>query len=251
MFNTKYIRNQEKVKTRAIAKILSAQQELFCTMLEKEEKDFGDDVVDSFISETESEIPNYLVETMPTIMNKAANEKKKQYKQIPDTYNLSFDIETSPASQYINDLEELQLSQKQWSINKTTNDELRRIIAQGIDDGFAYGWIAKKIRETNPFVFSRARAELIAVQEVGQAYWFANYQPMLDMNKDYGFIFEKLWVTSHDEKVRETHRENEEMGWIWMDEEFVTGDQYAPSKQFRCRCYMKDRISDLKKFAKN
>lgn len=246
MFNAQYIRNQEKVKTRAINAILSKQKELFCSMLENETKDFADDVVDSFINETESDIPNYLVEILPTIMNKAVSEKKKDYKEIPDTYNLSFDIETSPASQYIKDLKELHLSQRDWSISKTTNDELRRIIAQWIDDWFAYWGIAKKIRETDPFVFSKARAELIAVQEVGQAYWFANYQPMLDMSEEYWYVFEKLWVTSHDEKVRQTHKDNEAMGWIPMDKEFITWDMFAPSKDFRCRCYMKDKIVDLK-----
>lgn len=246
MFNIQYIRNQEKIKTRAIAKILSEQQSLFCSMLENEKKDFIDDVVNNLIDETKSEIPNYLVETLPTIMNKALSEKKNQYKQIPDNYNLSFDIETSPASEYIRNLEELHLSQRDWSINKTTNDELRRIIAQWIDDWFAYWWIAKQIKETNPFVFSKARANLIAVQEVWQAYWFANYQPMLDMNEQYWFIFEKLWVTNHDGKVRATHLENEGMWWIPMDKEFVTWDMYAPSHDFRCRCYMKDKVVDLK-----
>ena len=197
MFNIQYIRNQEKVKERAIVKILSEQQSLFCSKLDKENKDLADDIVDSFINETESEIPNYFVEALPTIMNKAVNEKKKEYKQLPWSYSLSFDVETSPASEYIRNLEELHLSQRDGSINKTTNDELRRIIADWIDEGLSYGQIAKQIRETAPFVFSRSRAKLIAVQEVGQAYWFGDYQPLLDMNKDYGFEFEKLWVTSN------------------------------------------------------
>jgi hypothetical protein len=140
------------------------------------------------------------------------------------------------------------LSQKQGSINKTTNDELRNIIASWIDEWYSYGQIAKQIRETDPFVFSKKRANLIAVQEVWQAYWFANFQPLKDMNEQYWFVFEKLWVTSHDPKVRKTHKENEAMGWIWIDELFITWDEYAPSKDFRCRCYMKDRIVDLKKY---
>ena len=35
-----------------------------------------------------------------------------------------------------------------------------------------------------------------------------------------GYEFEKKWLTSHDPKVRETHRHNEEEGWVDLDYEY-------------------------------
>lgn len=54
----------------------------------------------------------------------------------------------------------------------------------------------------------------------------------------------KKWKTSHDEKVRRTHSENEAAGWIPLDQPFPgTGDQYGPSSNdIRCRCTSTTRI---------
>lgn len=83
---------------------------------------------------------------------------------------MAFDLPTSPASIYIRDLIDLNLSTRDGSTLKTTRDELRRIIADGLDDGKSYGQIAKEIREVDPFVFSKTRAKLISVNEIGRAY---------------------------------------------------------------------------------
>lgn len=89
---------------------------------------------------------------------------------MPDDYALVFDIETEPASQYLTELRDLHLSQRQGSILKTTRDELRTIMANGIDEGMSYTEIGKQILEQDPFVFSKSRAKTIAVNEIGRAY---------------------------------------------------------------------------------
>lgn len=248
MYNTEYIRNQEKIRWRAITKILEAQKGTFCTLLDWQ-KSFGDDIVKEFMDKTWSELPEYLVDVVPVIMERGKEDTKQDFKkEMPQGYSLWFDIETSPASIYIRELEELHLSQRKWSISKTTNDELRKIIADWIDEGLSYWQVAKLIRETDPFVFSKSRAELIAVQEIWQAYWFWNYQPIKDMAET-GLVFEKRWITSHDWLVRPSHKENEEMGWIPMNEVFAwTGDECSPSKEFRCRCYQENRIVEVKEY---
>lgn len=113
----------------------------------------------------------------------------------------------------------MHLSQRDGSISKTTNDEVRKLITDGVDAGKSYGMIAREIQDTDPWVFSKSRATLIAVQEVGQAYGFGNWQPVLDMMET-GLEFEKLWVTSHDPKVRESHNDNEAQGWIPATEDW-------------------------------
>ena len=253
MYNPKYIANQEKIKTRAIYRIFKRQLESFASLLERETKSTTDTVVADFMDENWDEIPLYISEQIPKLANQGMNDVKKDWKkELGAWYGLSFDIDSSPASNFIRNKEKLNLSQKDGSISKTTQDELKRIIADWIDEWMWYWAIAKQIREVEPFVFSKSRAELIAVQEVWQAYWFGNYQPFVDMQQDW-YIFEKKWLTSHDAKVRETHTQNEEEGWVPLDHEYSATwwDSYAPSQDFRCRCYMTQRIAWVKEIHLN
>jgi hypothetical protein len=91
-------------------------------------------------------------------------------------------------------------------------------------------------------VFSKERAKLIAIQEVRQAYGWSSFEPAREMKRQ-GYVMEKKWRTSNDALVRETHNLNEKQGWIPLDNLWVaTGDMYAPSKEFRCRCTSTTRI---------
>lgn len=223
----KYIRNQEAIKTRAIYAIFKKQKALFIEKLEKLQekkayslKEVNDDFVDPYLDEIAPDVPEYLLTVLPTIMEKGAEEAILRYKDLlPDDYALNFDLPGEPAAEYLNQLEDLMLSQRQGSILKTTRDELRGIIARGATEGSSYGEIAKQIRETDPFVFSKARANLIAVNEIGRAYGWANHQPALDLMKQ-GYILEKEWQTKHDDRVRPTHVENEKAGSIPLMQPF-------------------------------
>lgn len=175
----RYVRNHENIKTRAIHSIFRKEKELFCKRLEAEEKRAGRwerkiseaDLIDPFLDEISPDVPEYLLTVLPKIMNDGAKEPIKRYKKLlPEGYSLSFDIDTSPASKYLQDLEDLMLSQKQGSILKTTRDELRSIMEKGVVEGNSYGAIAKQIREVDPWVFSKTRAKTIAVNEIGRAY---------------------------------------------------------------------------------
>jgi uncharacterized protein with gpF-like domain len=142
------------------------------------------------------------------------------------------------------DLKDLHLSQRDGSISKTLKEDLKKIIADGVQEGLSYSSIAKQIRETDPFIFSKSRAELIAVNEVGRAYGFGTHEPSRVLVEDEGYIMEKKWVSSNDDRVRKTHAENAQAGWIPFGSLFPgTGDEYAPSqKDIRCRCTSTSRI---------
>lgn len=144
---------------------------------------------------------------------------------------------------------DLYLSERDGSILKTTRDELRRIISKGLEEGQSYGEIAKQIQETDPFVFSKYRAKLIAVNEVGRAYGWANHEPARVLQGE-GYVLQKEWTTSHDDKVRETHAANEGDGPIPLDSAFSgTGDQYAPSSvDINCRCTSSHKITAIKNY---
>lgn len=112
------------------------------------------------------------------------------------------------------DMRDLHLSDRDGSISRTTKSELQKIIADGVQEGLSYSSIASQIRETDPFVFSKSRAELIAVNEVGRAYGFGTHEPSRVLVEDEGYTMEKKWNSSHDDRVRKTHAENASAGWI-------------------------------------
>jgi len=251
----RYIRNQEAIKTRAIYKLLQEQKKEFVKLLEKQDKKalfytkkgIDDDIIDPFLENIKAMIPEYLFTALPKIMQEGAREPIQRYKELlPDDYALAFDIETEPASQYLTELEDLHLSQKKWSILRTTRDELRTIMANWIDEGMSYTEIGKQILENDPFVFSKARAKTIAVNEIGRAYWWANHEPARVLQED-GYVMEKSWQSSDDDKVRPTHKENEDDGWIPFDDTFSgTGDQFAPSTEdINCRCTSTHRVTGI------
>jgi len=128
-------------------------------------------MIDEFIADIKYDLPDYFEAEIPAVMKKGAEKNIKKYKDVlPTGYNLAFDLPTSPASNYVRDLVDLHLSTRDGSTLKTTRDEIRKIIADGLDDKYSYGQIAKNIEELDPFVFSKTRAKLISVNEIGRAY---------------------------------------------------------------------------------
>jgi len=255
-----FIKNHEKIKARAIYAIFKTQKARFIELLQqadqkrKAAKSFGierkiteDDLIDPFLDEIAPDVPEYLLTVLPRIIQEGAKDSIKRYKDLlPDGYAMSFDIETAPAAKYLSDLEDLMLSQKDGSILKTTRDRLRAIMEEGVSNGTSYGEIAKQIKAEDPWVFSKARATLIAVNEVGRAYGWANHEPAIELQRQ-GYVVEKFWSTSHDDKVRPTHTANEAAGWIPLTNSFPgTLDQFAPStNEIRCRCTSTHRITAI------
>lgn len=120
-------------------------------------------------------------------------------------------------------------------IQQTTGDSLKRVIGTAIDEGWAYTQTAKEIRKLFDGPISRDRAQRIAVFESGQAYEAGNMLFAQSL-KDDGVRMEKMWMTSHDEKVRPEHAANEAEGWIPIDQIHQTGHQEPPTDP-GCRCY--------------
>ena len=255
-----FIRNHETIKARAIYAIFKTQKARFIERLQAAEekrkaaKGFGierkiteDDLINPFLDEIAPDVPEYLLTVLPRIMQEGAKGSIKRYKDLlPEDYGLVFDVETAPAAKYLSDLEDLMLSQKDGSTLKTTRDRLRAIMEEGVANGDSYGEIAKKIKEQDPWVFSKARATLIAANEVGRAYGWANHEPAIELQRQ-GYVVEKFWTTSHDDKVRATHNANEAAGWIPLGNSFPgTLDQFAPStNEIRCRCTSTHRITAI------
>lgn len=126
-------------------------------------------------------------------------------------------------------------------INKTTRNEIARIVQNGVDTGMSYGDIAKAINAKfeqfavpKPQKHIANRGVLVAVTELANAYCAANYE-VGDMLQKSGVKMMKIWSTMEDNRVSDGCRANQDAGWIELDKPFPSGDM-TPPRFPGCRC---------------
>jgi hypothetical protein len=147
---------------------------------------------------------------------------------------VAFDLDHPLAAQYLKKDRRVLL---QSVLPQTTKDQIKPILLKALEAGQSYEDTADIISSAHSL--SKDRAQMIAVNEIGNAYEEGNLVPMLDL-QDEGYKVEKEWITVGDNQVTDTHLENEALGWIDLGDSFSgTGDDRAPgSDNPRCRCTM-------------
>ncbi|SDE58330.1 phage portal protein, HK97 family [Priestia aryabhattai B8W22] len=126
----------------------------------------------------------------------------------------------------------------------TTKDLIRNVIALGQEEGLSVVEIAKAIRERYDG-FTKRRAEVIARTETVAS---SNFGSMASA-KQTGLNPKKVWVSSRDKRVRDTH-EGVDGTMVGIDEEFhVGGDAMLhpgggskASENVNCRCTLSYRV---------
>lgn len=222
---------------RALYSLFNKEYKAFISILEKQDtqKGFFNDM-EVLLWRLKNGVVEVLKERVQAVIKRGSEVNARKFNE---SFSINFDLPNNEATKYTQMLEELHLSEKQGSIYATTKTQILEVVNEGIEQGLSYGQMADKIRKTQPFVFSKARAELIAVTEIGRAYEYGNWLPMKDLETQ-GATVLKEWITVWDDKVRETHRQNERDGFIPLNQKFSgTNDLYAPAKNidpFRCRC---------------
>lgn len=126
-------------------------------------------------------------------------------------------------------------------INETTRDEIGRLVKQGVDEGWSYNKTAREISSRfeefaigKPQQHIESRAHLVAVTESANAYEQGQRQG-IDALVQAGLEIEHSWATMGDDLVTEECQENEDAGWIPLDESFPSGDD-EPPRFPGCRC---------------
>lgn len=138
-------------------------------------------------------------------------------------------------SNYMNKRWELNLSNYRWAISRTTKFDVIKVLKNWIDNNLTPWEVAKQITEIDETLFSKARANTIAVTEMWKAYEYWNYQPIAQLESVW-IQMEKKRETVHDSRVRPEHMECE-MEWrvrsdyvypsVWVD---------VPPWWPNCRC---------------
>jgi SPP1 gp7 family putative phage head morphogenesis protein len=126
-------------------------------------------------------------------------------------------------------------------INDTTREYIQTVLTEGLEQGWSYAKTAKAIKDRfaefaigAPQEHIRSRAELVAVTESANAYGQGNLMFAQEM-QDAGLTMEKSWLTVGDDRVSEICQENEDAGWISVDDQFPSGDDAEPAHP-SCRC---------------
>lgn len=122
-------------------------------------------------------------------------------------------------------------------IDDTTRVQLNSLISQAVTDGWSYtrlsSAIADKFQEMatggdNP------RSRRIAVFELGNAYEAGQEMAARELMAA-GIPLEKKWLSVGDDRVRPSHRENQNAGWIEYNDNYPSGD-FRPPSDPGCRC---------------
>lgn len=161
---------------------------------------------------------------------------------------VSFDLVSQEAIDYVTKLKDLQLSNFRGSIQRETKNRIQKILIDAIEEGTSYGEVARKIKsQAEAGVFSRARAELVATNQVGRAYGTGNDEMVRKFTFETGAITQKSWRTVNDGNVTPECKQNQEQEWLGMEEAFLSGDEYAPRlKNPRCRCVTTYRVVNMR-----
>lgn len=180
-----------------------------------------------------------LVEIAGIVMMKGARNAIATYKLA--SIGISFNLSNINAIRYMEKLTGITLSDSQGSISQTTKDRIIDTISRGVSEGLSYNQMAREIEALGEAgVFSRARATMIATNEVGKAYEFGNYVPVNEYTERTGKTVRKYWRTQGDDKVTAECAANEAANGghgLLLEEAFPSGDKTAPrSSNPRCRC---------------
>ena len=159
--------------------------------------------------------------------------------------SMSFDLVNEAAKIYTDHIENLHLSNRYWSIKLTTKKKVYEIINKWIEEWLSPQDMAKEImKQWEEGVFSKARAEMIAINEIWNAYeywrrhWINEYK-----KRTWNMVF-KYRQTVEDSRVSKLCRTNQSAGWILFDEVFPSWHR-TPTWHPRCRCTTLYQIKKL------
>lgn len=130
------------------------------------------------------------------------------------------------------------------SITQTTKEHIGEVITKGLQEWKSYNEVAQDIiNQTEKWILSPARAQLIAVRELGDAYENGRRTTLEKHMQTTGDRAEKIRDTVNDSRVTPQCRANQDKWWILFNEKFPSGDDQAPrNANVRCRCTTSYRL---------
>ncbi len=131
------------------------------------------------------------------------------------------------------------------SIKSTTRENINTVISNWTRDGKSYWQIAKDIIwQIGSGTLSKSRAEMIAVNQLANAYEFSRRETITVIEDKYPVQYQKQWSTVNDARVTPLCSNNQNQWWISKWQSFASWDFIAPRVwNPRCRCRINYRLS--------
>lgn len=116
---------------------------------------------------------------------------------------------------------------------KNIEDDYLSEIEKVVHDGIKEGRTAKQIRKqlVERAEVAESRAQFIAVDQTGSILG----QMTAERHQQIG-IDKFKWLTSHDERVRDSHKDLSDKTFSYDDPPTVNGRVVLPGEDYRCRC---------------
>lgn len=244
----KYIRRMEKTTANAVYRALQQDKRDVQEYLRSFDSQKGFlDSLENFLSRVGKRVVDAFIPRVESTITRASQDAISEHRDKIPSYSVDFSVATRPESVYLRALQDLHLSQKRWSISLTTTERVKDAVIKWTKEWLTYSQIADDIERLDPKVFSRNRAELIAINQVGKAYQFGEYGTMQELWNEW-YLVMKYWSTVNDNWVTKTHTRNQNNGWIYLPDTFSgTGDLMPPaSDNPRCRCANRYEVGELR-----
>ncbi len=164
---------------------------------------------------------------------------KNQFGKITQS---SFGIDIFINEPWLTDQLKLFSTQNATLIRSLPSQELDRVagtVERGLQQGLTYKDISKEIKKS--FGITQRRATLIARDQTKKL-----NSSLTQLRQEELGVEEYIWQTSGDERVRETHRQNDGKIFRWDKPSKVTGH---PGHDINCRCIARpvlDKLLDLR-----
>lgn len=200
-------------------------------------------IVDGIPQQTQ--LTETIVASMKTGINRGGIASVRNLKL--GKFGITWSLRNKEAIKFLEAKRTLELSNYKGNITGTTKTRISEILLDAAKSGQSYEKTAQLIMQQGEAgVFSQSRAQLIATREIGVSYEEGNRIPIDEFAEKYpDRIVEKHWSTVGDNNVTEECEENQDAGWLGLDEEFPSGDQQAPREgNPRCRCTTEYEIRD-------
>ena len=130
-------------------------------------------------------------------------------------------------------------------INNTTKSEIARILERAIQGEATQEDLIEQLRGS--YALSRNRAEMIASNELGEAYVQGTNRTAQRLAVENDVVFEKQWDNVGDSNVTQGCTHNETLGWKPQEFEFPNIDGLGggdPPRFPGCRCTLDWRVID-------
>lgn len=228
----KYIKTIERMFWRWYKKVLSDLES-------NTELKYNDIFIDQkqFINK---EVSNKDLDEYGTMMSDGfkigAKQLNKSFKK-DIRVDTTFSVDPWDALKYSNEYAGSRIS----GIDEYSKKRINNLVSTGLEKGWWYNKLAEELKRD--FSFSSYRANLIASQEIGEAYLNWKDRQFAKYTREYGQKGWKHWVSHRDDKTTEGCLGNDNAGWIPYDQEFPSGHM-KPTRFVGCRCNCVYRLFD-------